>query len=401
MRIRIFIVALLFIAIMQLPAQSWLQRADLPFNIHNSEGTSFAIGDKVYLVCGVVNNNYSNFCWEFNTTTNIWTQKTSFPGCPRRWPSSFSIGGKGYFLGGEDTISGTNNDLWEYDPIADFWIQKTSLPSSIRCGAISWVINGKGYVVSGAQSFGIILNDCWQYDPILDSWMQKTSMPCTGRVFGTGFSIGNNGYAGLGTDYSTYLRDWWEYDAINDNWAIKDSLNSDFVEGSSFSIGAYGYVGPLGLISTWPWSFFRFDPSNGSWSQLIDFTGAAYSNCYSASCQGKGYIISGNSFSLCEKQTWEFTAPVGIQEYAENSFTAFPNPSNDFVNIELNQNLILQGSIFTIELCDVPGKIVRKENKTTVNNSVTIEKGNLMSGIYFFTIMDDEKVLGHGKIVFK
>lgn len=290
--------------------------------------------------------------------------------------------------------------LWEYDPIADFWIQKTSLPSSIRCGAISWVINGKGYVVSGAQSFGIILNDCWQYDPILDSWLQKSSMPCTGRVFGTGFSIGAKGYTGLGTDYSQYLKDWWEYNSISDTWTIKDSLPSIAVDISSFSIDSFGYVGPGNYTYILGSSFFQFNPVSGQWLQLANFSGAQYISCYSVSCNGKGYIISGNSYTACLKTTWEFTAPVGIQEYSENSFTAFPNPSNDFVNIELNQNLILQGSIFTIELCDVTGKIVRKGNKTTVNNSITIEKGNLMSGIYFFAIMDDEKVLARGKFVF-
>ncbi len=384
MRFRIYFILIFFIATISLSAQTWLQRADVPFNIQNSEGTSFAIGDKIYIVCGVINNNYSNFCWEFNTTTNIWSQKTSFPGCPRRWPSSFSIGGKGYFLGGEDTIAGTNNDLWEYDPVVDSWTQKTSLPSSIRCGAISWVINGKGYVVSGAQSFGIVLNDCWQYDPILDSWIQKSSMPCTGRTFGAGFSIGNKGYAGLGSDYSQNLKDWWEYNSISDSWTIKDSLPSIAVNIAAFSIDSFGYVGPGDYTYILGSSFFQFNHVSGQWLQLANFTGAQYFSPYSVTCNGKGYVISGSSFTTCQKTTWEFTAPVGIEEYSGNSCSVFPNPSSDKVRIKLDQNIISSGSGYSIELTDVTGKVVRLESGLKMTDSIELSKENLQSGIYFF-----------------
>ncbi|MCX6296562.1 MAG: T9SS type A sorting domain-containing protein [Bacteroidetes bacterium] len=401
MKIHLLIICFIFFIPSVGHNQSWLQRADLPFTIQNSEGTSFAIGDKVYVVCGVVNNNYSNFCWEFNTTSNTWTQKTSLPVCPRRWPCSFAVGGNGYLFGGYDTCSGSQNDLWKYDPINDSWLQKASLPDSVRSGAIAWSINGKGYILCGAQSYGVTLNDCWQYDPILDSWIQKSSMPCTGRVFGTGFSIGSKGFAGLGTDYSQYLKDWWEYDSNSDTWAIKDSLPSGAMDISSFAIDSFGYVGPGDYPSVLGSTFFQFDQISGHWLQLANFPGSQYTSCYSVSCNGKGYVISGNSFTSCLKSTWEFTPLVGIEEYSENLCSVFPNPSNDAVNVLLNPNIISQGSFFIIEICDVTGKVVRKENKMKFNGSINIEKESMPSGIYFFSISNTEKVLGRGKIVFE
>lgn len=380
-------------------SQSWLQKANLPLTLANSEGTSFAIGDKVYVVCGAFSAAYSNFCWEYNTATDSWTQKSSYPGCPKRWPSSFVVNGKGYCFGGQDTIQGTTNDLWEYDPLNDSWIPKSSLPGSVRAGAVGFSINNKGYIVGGAQVFGVVLNDCWEYDPTIDSWTAKSSMPCTGRVFGSGFAINSKGYVGLGTTYSQNLRDWWEYDPVSDSWQIRDSLpnNCQSEGGASFSIGIYGYIGPAPYAAVLPNSFFRFDPLTNQWTQLANFPGTQYRSCYTTSTQGKGYIISGNSSSGCTNTTWEFTPLVGIEEFNAHSFFVYPNPATDKIFVT-SENLSASG--FIVTTFDISGQLIRTENISSSHNGFSYSRNGLKPGYYFLEISDESGIIGRIKVSF-
>ena len=53
--------------------------------------------------------------WEYDPSTNLWTQKADFGEIGRHGPAGFSIGSKGYMgMGGLPT----NVNWWEYD---DFW----------------------------------------------------------------------------------------------------------------------------------------------------------------------------------------------------------------------------------------------------------------------------------------
>lgn len=387
---------LFFLLSSTLFSQTWIQKSNLPLTLANSEGTSFAIGDDIYVVCGAFASAYSNFCWQYNSTSDQWVQKSSFPGCPRRWPNSFVINGKGYFFGGEDTIAGTNNDLWEYDPSTDSWLQKTSLPGTIRCGAVTFAINGKAYVVSGAQQFGIVLNDCWEYDPGNDSWTAKASMPCTGRVWGAGFSILGKGYVGLGSNYSSNLRDWWQYDPVGDTWAIRDSFLYPVEEAASFSIGNYGYVGPGPYNFTNPYFFFRYDPLSDQWNQLPNFPGTQYWICYSTASSTNGYVISGYDGTTCIETTWEFTPPVGIEEYNTHSISSFPNPASEeiiFSSSEFIGNL-------NIRVVNMIGQVEQAQVIHPVDNRFTLSRNALKPGYYFLEVADDQGKISRIKFAF-
>lgn len=59
---------------------------------------------------------------------NAWAQKTNFGGTARWGAVGFSIGNKGYIgTGGEGSVP--KNDFWEYDPTTDTWTQKASVSS--------------------------------------------------------------------------------------------------------------------------------------------------------------------------------------------------------------------------------------------------------------------------------
>ncbi|MBK7966139.1 MAG: hypothetical protein IPK10_13240 [Bacteroidetes bacterium] len=59
--------------------------------------------------------------------TYSWKVKTNYPGVGTAGVSSFSINNKGYFWGGFDSANVTTNEMWEYDNTTNVWTQKAEL----------------------------------------------------------------------------------------------------------------------------------------------------------------------------------------------------------------------------------------------------------------------------------
>ena len=55
-----------------------------------------------------------------------WITRPNLPSTARTAVGSFSIGSKGYFVGGESS-TGNLFDVWEYDTSSNTWAQKNSL----------------------------------------------------------------------------------------------------------------------------------------------------------------------------------------------------------------------------------------------------------------------------------
>src|SRR5207344_501400 len=97
---------------------------------------------------------------------------------------------------------------WEYDSSTNSWTQKADFGGGPRADAAGFSIGGKGYWGTGQDSERIIFyRDFWQFDPIANTWSQKADFGGTGRTTATGFSIGSKGYIGLGVDGSEYKND--------------------------------------------------------------------------------------------------------------------------------------------------------------------------------------------------
>lgn len=79
----------------------------------------------------VSNVSYQDF-WEYDPSTNTWTQIADFGGGLQRYHSiGFSANGKGYVGLGREEDGDYENDLWEYDPLSNTWLQKTNFPAAI------------------------------------------------------------------------------------------------------------------------------------------------------------------------------------------------------------------------------------------------------------------------------
>ena len=143
---------------------NWVRVSDFD-GLARSEASCFSIGNKGYLVCGYDGSKSDarlSDLWEYDMTTDAWTQKASFPGTARNSATAFAIDGKGYMGTGYDGLNYLS-DFWEYDPTSNTWSQKADFPGSARYDAVAFGVSGKGYI--GAGYNGNFLKDFYSYNP--------------------------------------------------------------------------------------------------------------------------------------------------------------------------------------------------------------------------------------------
>jgi N-acetylneuraminic acid mutarotase len=147
-------------------ANTWTRKADFP-GIPRNDAIGFSIGTKGYVGTGEGLSSpfvYNDF-WEYDPSTNTWTRKADFPGTPRAGAVGFSTSSKGYIGTGYDAganYTNLTNDFWEYDPTTNTWTQKASFVGGSRAWAIAFSIAGKGYLCTGWN--GTYRRDFWQFD---------------------------------------------------------------------------------------------------------------------------------------------------------------------------------------------------------------------------------------------
>ena len=73
----------------------------------------------------------------------------------------------------------------------------------------------------------------------------------------------------------------------------------------------------------------------------------------------------------------------------------FPNPAND--NLTISHNLTTKDGIISLEIMDVMGRVLM--NKTINNTNNQIDINQLSSGLYFYNIIQNDKMVQSGKLV--
>ena len=116
---------------------------------------------------------------------NSWIQMSNFGGGVRNSAVSFSIGSKGYVGTGSPNNTGLNlqNDFWEFDPSTNIWTQKADFPGGARQAGIAFGINGKAYVGTGITSPYILFNDLYEYTPSTNTWVKKLKWQISQEAF--------------------------------------------------------------------------------------------------------------------------------------------------------------------------------------------------------------------------
>ena len=134
------------------------------------------------------------------------------------------LDGKAYVFGGRNSKKTYLNDLWEYDATTDTWTDLGETPLKARVNASMVAYDGKiyvglGYAARSAYNDSSYLRDWWSYVPETKAWTRCANFPDVHTVACVSFVQGEEIYAiyGFGHHYS---RDICIYSVANDRWRM-------------------------------------------------------------------------------------------------------------------------------------------------------------------------------------
>jgi N-acetylneuraminic acid mutarotase len=359
----------------------WIQRTSLPVSgRHRATGCS--IGNKGYVGLGHVNGltatiNYADW-WEYDPASDSWTQKANYP-TVNYGAVCFTASGKA-FVGGGAFLSG---EFYAYSPLTNTWTAIPNCPN-MPGDQQAMSVNNKGYVV--------VANLLYEFDPATNIWTQKANAPVSFAGWCIAFSNGASGYVKSGSGL-------YEYKPLNNQWVVRASFPGVNTNGGAVFMQngrAYvvsGFVGSLNNVTSEVW---EYNPGNNTWQRMADFPGSARRFSVAFTVNDRGYFGTG-THGINLNDFWELQEPVGVDEViAQTSVKVFPQPANEFVSFDLTAEF--NGKEMTVELRNLQGAIVKEV--MTDNGRCTIERGELSSGMYIYTVRENDKQIANGKILF-
>jgi N-acetylneuraminic acid mutarotase len=339
----------------------WLQKASLTASGRHL-ACSMTIGQCGYVGGGWDGTTTFNDFWEYDPSSNSWTQKADAPALMWNVPC-FGIDTAGYFCFPGNT--------WMFRPTANTWTNvNPAAPPNTYIEERKWVINGKGYVTDQANIY--------RFDPATFQWTTVYTLPNNQFAPDIGFAIGNKAYM-MDNSYQKF----WEYDPTASTLTQKAVCPLNNTVGVGFSINGKGYCG-LGFTITQVGSIkdmAEYDPASNTWKRINDFEGSDRRKATSFVIGNRGYIACGSSgINLCD--LWEFdpNKATGVNDAsAALSLTIYPNPSRD-------GKFYLEGlsgtrPISECDIWDANGKLVK--TISDLHPSSCIDLSDQSNGVYF------------------
>lgn len=283
----------------------------MPFNGYGQAG-AFTINNLSYVIASTQNSgDNTQYLWKFNPTDFSWQQIT-IP-----FNANHGIvttnGTKAYLY----TLDVTNN-FWEYDPTSNTWTQKADYPAGERDYSTMFAINNNVYLGLGSstQSMGIAQADdsFYEYDINTNTWQRIADYPdASQNTFGirngsSSFVINKVGYVGCGAT-NTGMYSFFAYSPATRLWTRIHDFTDARSYTTSFTLGNYGYIAtgtPVGGSPTR--ACFRYDPGGDTWTLLPDYVGC--NTCLAGIERGfafvnNGYVYVGGSSSTVNFPVWQ------------------------------------------------------------------------------------------------
>lgn len=90
--------------------------------------------------------------------------------------------------------------------------------------------------------------------------------------------------------------------------------------------------------------------------------------------------------------------PNSIDEKSTISYTMFPNPTSNLLTIKIDQTTTVSNGEISVVLRDITGKEIMRTN-TAQNHRFQLSLENLVSGIYFCSVLKNNELIATEKVV--
>lgn len=235
------------------------------------------IGNNEIILFGGYTGNVNGEIWKYNVTSNKWLNINPILPIPsaRDDHAMVYIGNNKIILfGGSDTI-GLNNETWEYNVTTNIW---TNLNPAVKPSARdrhSMVYVGNNKIILFGGSDGSFTNDTWEYNIILNTWTNlNPSAPIpTSRADHCMVYIGNNKIILFGGDYGVPSFETWEYNITSNTWTDLTQLpallprvcNHSMVYTGDSEIILYGGYDVFSTVTDETW---KYNITANTWTEL-------------------------------------------------------------------------------------------------------------------------------------
>ncbi|MDR2287180.1 MAG: galactose oxidase [Prevotellaceae bacterium] len=135
----------------------------------------FVIGNYMYLLGGTANDGNPTDMQRYDPRSDKWDKildlrntdltenDDKYDNIPRAYASTFVINGKGYITLGQKTM--TLSSTYEYDPTTNIWTERTPFSSSTRSYAVSFSLKNRGFVMTGRSGSSTRFDDFFEFHP--------------------------------------------------------------------------------------------------------------------------------------------------------------------------------------------------------------------------------------------
>ncbi|MFK7787366.1 MAG: kelch repeat-containing protein [Crocinitomicaceae bacterium] len=399
---RLATIILFFFISMDCSAGGWIQKADFG-GVARHRTTLLTIGNKIYTGLGHYNGAGPNIIfddwWEYDPATNSWSQKADYLGGICYHATGFTMNDIGYVGTGRISPTGSTlvQNFYKYDAVTNTWVEITSYPGVGRRGAVAFVIGDYAYVGSGESAFGVV-SSFYRFDPSNETWSPTASLPVA-RTSSVAFSIDNFGYVGTGDTDPGSTNDFWQYNPSSDTWTSKAPVGPmERREAMGFALNGKGYLGTggNGTISSLG-DMWEYTPSTDTWVQIEDFQGTARRYFTATTLNGVAYACLGTNGTNF-KDLWLFDQSLSIVEQVLNelSIVAYPNPTSDYLNFEVDWPEEIDHNSIHLDILDLNGKVVFTSNWTEL---AEINTKSWNAGTYMYYIRYKEQIVRSDKLI--
>ena len=271
----------------------WIQKPDLgdgASGVKRTGAVSFTINGKVYIALGKDGSTYHQDLWVYDTITEVWTQKADFIGAGRIGAFGMVMNNKAIVGTGEIAGGSRTNTVYKYEPGTNVWTTLANFGGGQRSHSSAFSMGTRGFVLGGDD--GAFQNDLWEYNINTNTWIGRQAFPGIARMKATAFTLGSIAYYGTGDiGAGTPSQDFWQYNIVTNSWTqLTDFDGNARVGAISASTGTKGFLG-LGNDGAFLSDFWSFDGT--TWTQMSDFTGNARELAIAAAAGNKVYVGTG------------------------------------------------------------------------------------------------------------
>lgn len=394
---RFLIVLLFFFINVNCFAGGWIQKADFG-GVARHRTTMLTIGNKIYIGLGHYNgagpNVLFNDWWEYDPSTNSWSQKADYLGGNCYHATGFTMNNLAYVGTGRTSETGSTlvQNFYKYDAAANSWVEITSFPGIGRRGAVSFVIGEYAYIGSGESNGGVV-GSFFRFDPSNESWTPAATLPIA-RTSAVAFTIDNFGYVGTGDLDPGSTNDFWQYNPSIDAWTEKSPVGPQTrLEAMGFALNGRGYLGTGGEVSNGN-SFgdmWEYTPATDSWVQIEDFLGTSRRYFSATTLNGYAYAALGTNGTNF-KDLWLFDQSLSLIERSleKMDVIAYPNPTTDHINFHIEWPAEVDEAKIALQIVNPQGQVIFNSPWSELS---TIETNSWSAGHYVYSIIYNDKVV--------